>query len=608
MYGDSFKVLIVDLTRKTSTVEHFGSKKELLGGSGLGAGLYHAYGLPHESADHPDQPLIFAIGSLTGFFPLMSKTVAAFKSPYNQQYAESHAGGRSALALRFSGYDALVIRGKAPTPSCLIVGSRTVEIRDVHYLWGQDVVTTGKMLRKIPNTQSGNRSILRIGPAGENGVAYACINADTFRHFGRLGSGAVMGMKKLKGIIVNGDGSLDLPKKKEYAKLYKEVYKGITEPSVMRKYHNLGTAENLAVLNELKALPWNNLQATCSDTIDQVSGERFAQDLLLRNTACAGCPVGCIHVGLLREKFGDGHDFLYRQVSYDYEPIFAVGTMLGMEQASHVMTLLEDVERMGLDVISAGVALAWATEALEKGIITQEQTLTDLRFGYLEGYRQGLLNLSRRSNEFYHTLGQGAGAAAARFGGEEFACVLGQEMAGYATGEAYYVSQAYGLRHSHLDSGGYSFDQAAETMPVDRMVDALVEEERKRVQLTCMVACLFSRKTYSEEVLMNCLGSIGLDQVAESLPEQSAAMQRLRWGLKFETGFDPDGVNIPKRYQEVVTWKGSLDPDLLQNLAGAYSGAIRSMADQGRTMMRQGLAQPDATESRGKEDHSNGQA
>jgi aldehyde:ferredoxin oxidoreductase len=592
MFGDSFKILVVDLSSGGSRVERFGSRKQLLGGSGLAAGIYHQYGLPDEDASHPDQPLIFAIGPLTGFFPLMSKTVASFKSPYHNQYAESHAGGRSALALRFSGYDALVIRGRASSPSCLIVGSRSVEIRDVHYLWGQDVVTTGKMLRKIPQAQSGNRSILRIGPAGENEVAYACINADTFRHFGRLGSGAVMGNKRLKGIIINGDGSFDLPNTKEYSRLYRRVYKEITEPMVMRKYHDLGTAENLNVLNELKALPWRNLQATCDEAIDGISGERFAEDLLLRNTACAGCPVGCIHVGLLRERFGGKHDYLYRQVAYDYEPIFAVGSMLGMTEAPHVMTLLEDVERMGLDVISAGVALAWATEALEKSIVGVEQTLTELRFGELEGYREALVHLSRRTNEFYSLLGQGAGAAAEVFGGEDFACVLGQEMAGYATGEAYYVSQAYGFRHSHLDSGGYSFDQEAEPLPVPRMVEALVEEERKRIELTCMVACLFSRKVYSRETLSECLSSIGLPEVGDALTESSALVQRLRWGLKFRSGFEPSKVKIPKRFSEVVSWKGKMEPVRLQDLAGAYSGAVRSMADEGIKRLRDGLEQP----------------
>jgi aldehyde:ferredoxin oxidoreductase len=592
MFADSFRILVVDLGSGASRVERFGSRRQLLGGSGLAAGLFHEFGLPGEPATHPDQPLILAIGPLTGFFPLMSKTVAAFVSPYNDQYAESHAGGRSALALRFCGYDALVVRGRAASPSCLIVGSRTVEIRDVHYLWGMDVVATGKMLRRIPLTQSGNRSILRIGPAGENGVAYACINVDTFRHFGRLGSGAVMGHKRLKGIILNGDGSIDLPQKKEYSRVYRQVFKEITEPKVMRKYHDLGTAENLGVLDGLKALPWRNLQATCDEAIDAVSGERFAEDLLLRNTACAGCPVGCIHVGLLRERFGDHYEYLYRQVAYDYEPIFAVGTMLGMTEASKVMTLLEDVERMGLDVISAGVALAWATEALEKGVVTAEQTLAELRFDDLEGYRQALLHLSRRTNEFYRLLGQGAGAAAAQFGGEDFACVLGQEMAGYATGEAYYVSQAYGFRHSHLDSGGYSFDQEAEPLPTPRLAQALVEEERKRIELTCMVACLFSRKVYSGERMAECLASIGLPEVASALPESSALVQRLRWALKFRSGFDPSAVKIPKRYSEVVNWKGRLDPDLLLDLSNTYSREVRTMAEQGMVVLDAGLAKP----------------
>ena len=79
----------------------------------------------------------------------MSKVVLGFKSPYNGQYAESHAGGRLGLALRFAGYDALVIKGVARTPSCLIVGSRSIGIRDVHYLWGLDVLEYWKISQEV---------------------------------------------------------------------------------------------------------------------------------------------------------------------------------------------------------------------------------------------------------------------------------------------------------------------------------------------------------------------------------------------------------------------------------------------------------------------------
>jgi aldehyde:ferredoxin oxidoreductase len=101
-------------------------RNTVAGGSGLAALLFEKYALLDKPWDEPGQPLIFTIGPLTGYFPLMSKTVCAFKSPYHDQFAESHGGGRSALSLRFADYDALVITGRAKTPSALIVGSRQI--------------------------------------------------------------------------------------------------------------------------------------------------------------------------------------------------------------------------------------------------------------------------------------------------------------------------------------------------------------------------------------------------------------------------------------------------------------------------------------------------
>ncbi|MEI8183914.1 MAG: aldehyde ferredoxin oxidoreductase N-terminal domain-containing protein, partial [Desulfomonile sp.] len=498
---EAFRVLVVNLTEGKSEPALFGSPSELLGGSGLAAGLFALYGIMDAPADHPDQPLIFAIGPLTAYFPLMSKVVLGFKSPYNGQYAESHAGGRLGLALRFAGYDALLIKGVARTPSCLIVGSRSIGIRDVHYLWGLDVLNTGKHLRRFSGKDSGHRSILRIGPAGERGVAFASINVDTYRHFGRLGGGAVMGAKRLKGIIVLGDGSLPLPGGKAYRDLYKTVYQEVTQTPAMKKYHDLGTLENMLPLNELHAVPWRNLQATHDENVQGITGQRFAEELLLRKTACSGCPVGCIHVGLLREKFAEQNEFQYRQVSYDHEPVFAAGSMLGVTNAGGVLTLLEEMERQGLDVMSAGVALAWATEAFGRGIVTDKETLVPLSFGDVEKYREAVRHLGLRTNDFYHFLGQGTAAAANHYGGGDFACVLGQEMAGYATGEVFFASHTYGFRHSHLDNAGYSYDQKADSKKSEDAVAFLIEEERRRVQLTCMVSCLFARNIYSEERL-----------------------------------------------------------------------------------------------------------
>ena len=123
MIRDHFRVLIVDLATGRGSMTNLDGRDTVAGGSGLAALLFDKYGLPDRPWDDPQQPLIFTIGPLTGYFPLMSKTVCAFKSPYHNQYAESHGGGRSALSLRFADYDGLVILGKAPRPSCLSIGS-----------------------------------------------------------------------------------------------------------------------------------------------------------------------------------------------------------------------------------------------------------------------------------------------------------------------------------------------------------------------------------------------------------------------------------------------------------------------------------------------------
>ena len=575
------RVLHYDAATGRSRIEEFGARAEHLGGSGLAAALYESMQLSHLPADAEEQPIIFAVGPLTGLFPMMSKCVCAFRSPYTGEWTESHAGGRLALSLHFAGYDALVITGRAAELSCLIVGGRMIKIVPVPFLRGADVFRTGKYLRRLVSGVSGHRSTMRIGPAGERGVAYACINVDSFRHFGRLGSGAVLGAKNIKGIQIIGDASYALPGGKAYPALVKDLHARVTATPLMRKYHDLGTAENLEPLNEIKALPWRNLQRTTDPGIGALTGERMAEDLLLRQSACSGCPVGCIHIALLREQFGPEHDYLYKQVPYDYEPLFSLGTMLHVTDPSRVLTLMDETEKSGLDCMSAGVALAWAAEAFEKGLISEKETLVPLAFGEWQGFATALRHLAERANDFYTALGRGALAAAREYGGEDFACVLGQEMAGYATGEVFFVAQALGFRHSHLDNGGYSYDQSAKDKNAEAAVDYLVKDETARVQLNCMVSCLFARKLYSLETLRECLASLGLDETASSLAASAERMRDLRWKLKCDTGFDPRKAVIPKRFSEVVTWKGGIDQDYLRAVKEGYSAAILAMAGRG---------------------------
>ena len=577
MIRDYFRVLMVDLSAGRSTITDIDGRNTVAGGSGLAAMLFEKYGLLDKPWNNPDQPLIFAIGPLTGYFPLMSKTVCAFKSPYHNQFAESHAGGRSALSMRFADYDALVITGRAKSPSALIVGSRHIEIKDVHYLWGTDLYVAGKMLRRmLPG--SGHRTILRIGPAGERQSPMACINADSYRHFGRLGAGAVMGSKNLKGIMIHGDSSFLLPEGKDYVTVFDKVYKDMTDTDMMSKYHNLGTPGNVRVMNDLKALPIRNLQSTSDPAAEGITGERFAEVALLRNAACAGCPVGCIHIGFVRERFREENRYIYRQISYDHELIFAVGSMLGVMDCFEVLKLIDVAERMGLDVMSPGVALAWATEALSKGMITEKETLVPLAFGNSASYQAALQHMAYGTNEFYQLLSHSTAKAAERYGGGDFVCALGQEMAGYATGEAFFVSQTLGFRHSHLDSGGYSYDQKPKGKKVEDALKFLVNDEKGRVFLTSMVSCLFARGVYTDEVLGNCLKSVGYGTLADNMGKISEDIQRLRWKLRVRSGYRPESLSIPKRFSEITTWKGQVDRQFMEALKAGYAQGILDLA------------------------------
>ncbi|MEM4937928.1 MAG: aldehyde ferredoxin oxidoreductase N-terminal domain-containing protein, partial [Sulfolobales archaeon] len=247
-------VLYVDLTRKTYWVE---SREDLfskwLGGIGVATQLYKEEVPKNADPLSSENTIIFAVGPLTGVYPLASKTVAVFKSPLNNYFSESHAGGRSALAIRFAGYGAIVIKGSSDRPVYVVVEDEKVRFRDASVLWGmRSTETVGRILREV-TPGSGHRAIMRIGRAGENLVRYASVVTETYRHFGRLGLGAVFGAKKLKALIIVGRKGLSIPDIPTYRAVYDEVYNLAVKSPAMKKYHDLGTAANILVLNSIKA-------------------------------------------------------------------------------------------------------------------------------------------------------------------------------------------------------------------------------------------------------------------------------------------------------------------------------------------------------------------
>ena len=568
------KVLYIDLTRQESWVEE---RQELfqswMGGTGVGIRLLQEECPPGTNPLSPEAPIILSIGPLNGVFPVATKTAATFKSPLTGNLGESYAGGRLSLALRFAGHEALVIRGRAERPSYISINDQEVRIKDATSIWGVDAQTTGIILRdREPGV--GRRSIIRIGPAGEAAVRFACVMVDTYRHFGRLGLGAVFGSKNLKALVVAGTEHVDVPDIKRYKEIYNRLYKTAVQTEVMEKYHDIGTSVNINVLNWLRGLPTKNFLLSSFPEGEKISGEAFADKHLLRRFSCAGCPIGCVHIAALKTAFSEHHEFEVRRVSYDYEPIYSLGSNLGVKTAEGILQLIDVCERLGLDVMSAGVVLSWATEAREKKLITEKETMgVPLQWNEVEGYAGALDLMVRAPNEFYASLARGAEYAAKKYGGLEYAMTLGgNEVSGYHTGPASIVGQLVGVRHSHLDNAGYGIDQKAIKKPLspETMVDEIIKEDNSRGVFNSLVGCLFARGVYSEENIIDSLGAVGIEKSRDDLQDLGRRIFEEKYKFKVQEGFDLSAARVPRRFYETVSAAGMVTEESIVEMVKIY--------------------------------------
>ncbi len=573
------RVLYVDLTRRRSWVQERQDLFEQgLGGTGVAIRLLEEECPAGTDPLSPGNPIILAVGPLVGLFPLASKTAAMFKSPHTGNLGESHAGGRSAVAIRMAGLGAIVIRGASATPVYLVVDGDQVHFRDASALWGlHSAYTIGSVLREREGG-SGTRTILRIGRAGERLVTYSGVIAETYRHFGRLGLGAVFGSKKLKALVIGGRRSLPVADRKAFRSVYDEIYSAATQSALMKKYHELGTAVNVLPLNEIGGLPTRNLQSGHFDGAQGISGERLAEAYLGRRVACAHCPVACVHLAALRQCYAnDPYFYKTSMIGYDHEPIYATGSLLGIGDTPGMLRLMDEMEVQGLDVMSAGVALSWATEAFQRGLITEKET-DGLKpaFGDAETYIALTERIVTQPTDFFKALARGAEYAASVYGGSEFALTFGRnEMPGYHTGPACHLGYLTGARHSHLDSAGYSLDQKAaakgETLTPDGVASALLKEERWRQVLTSLVICLFARGIYTEEAVIKALGVAGFERTAEDLVGLGVDTLKRKNAFKAREGFRLDDMRIPARILETPSPLGAIDETFVRQALAHFA-------------------------------------
>jgi len=368
MYGFMGQILRVNLTNQAITEEPLPEEavRMLLGGSGLAT--KYLYDELKKGIDPlgPENKIIFMTGPLTGTIsPSSGRFAAVTKSPLTGLWGSANSGGRWGLDLKKSGFDGIIIEGKARTPLYLVINDGKPQLKKAEHLWGMGVKQTTE---SIKSELGDNFNVSCIGPAGENKVKYAAVMNDLHRALGRCGFGAVMGSKLLKAIAVAGNQKIKVAKKDEFNESAKIANEFIDESLLKMTLEVYGTDMVLDLVNVKGGLPTRNWQSGSCTYADKINGPAINEQILIGKKACFGCAIACGRLSEVKGKYackGEGPE---------YESIGAFGPMCDVDDLGAITFAHLLCNDYGLDTISAGSTIAFAMECFEKGILSKDET------------------------------------------------------------------------------------------------------------------------------------------------------------------------------------------------------------------------------------------
>jgi aldehyde:ferredoxin oxidoreductase len=413
--GSNNRILEIDLTKKKFSETEINQKDRTmyLGGKGLGLKLLYDRMEPGVDPLGPENIMAICTGVLMGTgAPCSGRFEAVTKSPLTGIMITASCGGPFGMALKTSGWDGLIIKGKASTPTYLFIDSKGVQFKSAKAIWGKTTAAAEAALLKE------GAGAMVIGPAGENLVSFANIRSG-HRFLGRGGMGAVLGSKNIKGIVARGGEVKIVPaKKKRFNKVNKKFFKYINQNFMTSgAYRSFGTNANTNLSNAAGILPVRNFTGGSHGEAHKISGETMAERFKTKWDTCKPCVIMCGHKGTIEGK---------EEHIPEYETVGLMGSNLEIFDPVKIAELDGICANMGMDTISAGGTLAWAMEATEKGLIK-----TNLKFGSPAGVPEMLKDIAYRRG-IGKDLALGSKAASKKYGGEDFAIhVKGLEMAAY---------------------------------------------------------------------------------------------------------------------------------------------------------------------------------
>jgi len=371
-YGYTGSILHLDLSSKKYWIEHPPETFYRTYWGGRALGLYYMLKEMKPKTDplSPDNLLIFAPSVLTGTpAPAMPRYTVCAKSSLTGAEGEAEAGGWWGPELKKAGLDAIITKGASTTPVYLWINDGKVEIKAATHLWGKDTGTTQKIIKE--ELADDKVRIAQIGPAGENLVRFANI-VNELKHFnGRNGLGAVMGSKKLKAIAVRGTKPIELYNKERVSQVTKEITKRVMENPLSRDLRELGTLAVVRPFYEAGCLPSYNWTTGYFKEGENLTAETYNKTILKKTIGCYACPIRCKRVVEINESD------LQVDPSYggpEYETITSLGSSCGISDLKYIAKANELCNKYTMDTISTGMAIAFAMQCFQEGLLTKEDT------------------------------------------------------------------------------------------------------------------------------------------------------------------------------------------------------------------------------------------
>lgn len=419
MGGYAGKILYIDLSSGDISTRPLdaGFAREYIGGLGFSTKI--CFDLIKDRPDvdplSADNPFVLMTGPLTGMkMNAVARWTLGAKSPLTGFWGDSNVGGYFGAELKFAGYDGIVITGGADSPCYVCINDDSVEIRDARKYWGKDIYTVNDEI--IADHEGEARKpgqVLAIGPAGENLVRFASVINNKGHAAGRTGIGAVWGAKKLKAIFVRGSRKLEVAhpdKLRELRAELKEAYNGNITIEALKAF---GTASHMDIGLISGDVPMKNWQQSDWDLVDEIGPVAYCEKILTHNKTCYACGVACKREAEVRE----GPFQFEKGPGPEYETIGSFGTMCLNPSMESVGKANDICNRLGMDTITCGSAIAFAMECFEKGLITEKDTDgLDLTWGNSEAI-VALTEKIGRQEGFGAILAQGSAKAAEQIGG-----------------------------------------------------------------------------------------------------------------------------------------------------------------------------------------------